>query len=123
MRRSSSSLFRDFCDFASFFSGKNDVPHPGAQRCLLVWACRVVSAGKGFNQWFFRLTLGYGSRILPRFQCERRDAAGGLLQASDPIPQRAEIFIVKRQFTNVFIKLDRTPQANFRLFMRPVTLA
>jgi hypothetical protein len=34
---------------------------------------------------FARLTFVYGSRILPRFSM-RRDAARGLLQASDPIP-------------------------------------
>ena len=57
----------------------------------------------------------YGSRILPQFQSERRDAVGGLLQASDPIPQRSQIFIVERQYPNALIKLDRIPKALFRL--------
>jgi hypothetical protein len=38
---------------AAFFLRKNDVPHPGPRRCLFVWACRLVSAGKAFNQWIF----------------------------------------------------------------------
>jgi hypothetical protein len=58
-----------------------------------------------------RLTFGYGSRILAQFQCERRDAVGGLLRASDPIPNGSQIFIVERQSANVLIKLDRIPQA------------
>jgi hypothetical protein len=48
--------------------------------------------------------------------CRWRIKPCRLLQASDPIPQRPEIFIVNRQSTNVFIKRDGMPQANFRLF-------
>jgi hypothetical protein len=40
---------------AAFFLRKNDVPHPGPQRCLFVWACRLVTAGEGFNNGFFRV--------------------------------------------------------------------
>jgi hypothetical protein len=39
-----------------------------------------------------------------------------LVQICDPIPQGLQIFIVKRQFSNVLIKRDGMPQANFRLF-------
>ena len=55
----------------------------------------------------------------PRFATIRREAQGikpcRLLQASDPIPQRAEIFIVKRQSANVLIKGDGMSQPYFRL--------
>ena len=43
-------------------------------------------------------------------------AFGGLLQASDPIPQGLQIFIVERQSANVFIKFDGVSKALFRLF-------
>ena len=37
-----------FCDIhAGLFLGTNDVAHPDPQRCLLIRACRGVSAGKG----------------------------------------------------------------------------
>jgi hypothetical protein len=38
------------------------------------------------------------------------------MQVSNPIPQRAQILIVERQFANVIIKLDRMPQVSFRIF-------
>ena len=66
--------------------------------------------------FFVRLTFGYSSRILPRFQSERRDPVGGLLRTSDPIPQGLQIFIVDRQFPHVLIKIDRMSKALFRLF-------
>ena len=62
------------------------------------------------------------SRSLP---CEEGDAPSlrntsegillGLLRASNPIPQRSQIFIVERHPANVFIKLDRMPQSLFCL--------
>ena len=36
-------------------------------------------------------------------------------QPADPIPQGLQIFIVKRQFSNAIIKVDRVSQASFRL--------
>ena len=46
-----------FCDIdARFLLGTNDVPHPDPQQCLFIWARRGVSAGKGFNNGFFRAT-------------------------------------------------------------------
>ena len=45
---------RDCCEPS--FRGRIDVPHPDPQRCLFLWACRLVSAGKGFNNGFFRAT-------------------------------------------------------------------
>jgi hypothetical protein len=39
-----------------------------------------------------------------------------LFQTADPVPKGLQIFIVKRQFSNVLIKRDGMPQANFRLF-------
>ena len=44
-----------FCDIdARFLLGTNDLPHPDPQQCLFIWARRGVSAGKGFNNGFFR---------------------------------------------------------------------
>jgi hypothetical protein len=108
---------RYFEIFAGFPLRKNDVAHPDPQRRFVRLRLPRRKRGKTFQPMdSFGSPLGYGSRILPQFQSERGDAVKGLLQASDPIPQRAEIFIVKRQSTNVFIKLDGMPQANFRLF-------
>jgi hypothetical protein len=39
---------------------------------------------------------------------------GSLGKVSNPIPQGSQIFIIERQLANVFIKLDRMPQALFR---------
>jgi hypothetical protein len=56
---------RPYHILAALFPGKNDVPHPGPQRCLFVWTCRVVSAGEGFNQLIF----SHGSRSAKAGAC------------------------------------------------------
>jgi hypothetical protein len=39
-----------------------------------------------------------------------RDAVGGLLQASDPIPQGLQILIIERELPNVFVEFDGFPE-------------
>ena len=78
-----------FCDIhAGFFLGTNDVAHPDPQRCLFVWACRLVTAGKGFNNGFFRAThlRLFSAGFSIDFNASERAAVEGLRQASDPIP-------------------------------------
>ena len=58
---------------AAFFSGKNDVPHPGPQRSLVVWTCCGVGAGKGLNRYsqsiHFTTTSSSWLNMVERFFC------------------------------------------------------
>jgi hypothetical protein len=108
-----------FCDIhAGFFLGTNDVGHPDPQRCFFVWACRLVTAGKDFNNGFCRATHVrlFSAGFFLDFNASDGILLSGLLQASDPIPQGLQIVIVYRQSPNVLIKLDRMLEALFRLF-------
>ena len=78
-----------FCDIrAGFFLGTNDVAHPDSQCCLFVWTCRLVTAGKGFNNGFFCAThlRLFSAGFSLNFNASEGAAVEGLRQASDPIP-------------------------------------
>jgi hypothetical protein len=118
MRRSRAAILLApprLCEIvAAFFSGKNDVPHPHAQRCLFLGACLRISAGKGFNSGFFCATH---LRLLSAGYSLDFNASEGMLLGDYFMPaiQSHNSFRSSSSIASFRMQIDRVPQASFRL--------